>query len=321
MIHDMLENLPARLSDTPIDLFICSASFEDRCRSVVDNLGELAPNRALVAMNVRLGAKVSKHCDHLASRLGKSVSVVMLDSDNPISSADSISRSVEEPLASGAKRIVIDVTTFTRESLLILLRFLRYKCKGDQTVEFLYAHAKEYSIGDPVEDKWLSKGIREIRSILGYSGDLLPSKRNHLIILVGFEDERAINLINQFEPAKISLGVGDPLEVGTLPHQHVNVHMCSRLKGMIEEVEEFTFKAYDAEATWSTLREEAVKGGDLNTIIAPMNTKISTIGAAMFAMENEAVQLCYAQPNLYNYDRYSIPDNDFYLFSIDGFPR
>jgi hypothetical protein len=321
VIHDNLSNLRTQLGERPIDLFICSASFEDRCKSVVDNLGGLVPRRALVAMNVRLGAKVSKHCDYLAERLGSAVGVVMLDSDCPIASADSISKKVGDSLATNGQRIVIDTTTFTRESLLILLRFLRYECRQAQTVEFLYAHAKEYSIGDAAADKWLSKGIREVRSILGYSGDLLPSMRNHLIILVGFEDERAINLINQFEPAKISLGVGDRTEAGTLPHQDVNLNRCARLKGMVEDVDEFTFKAYDAMSTWISLRTEAAKGIGLNTIIAPMNTKISTIGAAMYAMENEAAQLCYAQPNLYNYERYSTPDDDFYLFSVDGFPR
>ena len=74
----------------------------------------------------------------------------------------------------GAHRFVIDATTFTRESLLILVRFLKQSLKTSDSVQFLYAPAKEYSIGTQYEDKWLSRGIREVRSVLGYPGDFLP---------------------------------------------------------------------------------------------------------------------------------------------------
>lgn len=321
MIHESLDRLAECLGQTPIDLFICSASFESRCRSIVDHFSGVMPIKSLVAASVRSGDGVDGNCRYLKDVLGAGAELVEVDNDSPIFSADSIVRSVGRCLRSQPKRIVIDTTTFTRESLLILLRFLRYMANGNETVEFLYAHAREYSVGDPPEDKWLSKGIREVRSVLGYSGDLLPSRRNHLVILVGFEDERALNLINQFEPARISLGVGDRSEPGTGPHQEINISKCAKLKGILENITEFTFKAYDAKATWQRLREQALDGDDFNVVIAPMNTKISTIGAAMFAMEHEAIQLCYAQPNLYNYDRYSVPDEDFYLFTVDGFPK
>ena len=42
-----------------------------------------------------------------------------------------------------------------------------------------------------LEAKWLSRGIGEVRSILGYSGTLKPSRSNLLIVIVGYEYERA----------------------------------------------------------------------------------------------------------------------------------
>ena len=215
---------------------------------------------------------------------------------------------------------MIDTTTFTREALLILVCFLKQSLKASDSVQFLYTHAKEYSIGDEYEDKWLSKGIREVRSVLGYPGDFLPSRRNHLIILVGFEDERAISLIRECEPALISLGLGDSTEAGTDVHQSTNEHRFARLKSYLDLTYDFIFKGYDAEGTYKILDDRVRAATELNTIIAPMNTKISTLAAASLALENKSIQICYAQASIYNYSRYSLPDDNFYLFRLAGLP-
>ena len=205
--------------------------------------------------------------------------------------------------------------------MLILIRFLKQSLKPSDSVYFLYAHAKEYSVGDQHEYKWLSKGIHEVRSVLGYPGNLLPSRRNHLIILVGFEDERALSLIRECEPGRISLGLGDSPETGFDSHKNTNEYRLDRLKYFLaESTSDFIFKAYDAEATRRILLEQVHSTPDMNTIIAPMNTKISALAAATVALENKAIQICYAQANIYNFDRYSLPDKDFYLFRLAGFP-
>jgi hypothetical protein len=219
------------------------------------------------------------------------------------------------------QRFLVDITTFTRESLLMLVRCLKWAAKKSDTIEFIYAHAKEYSVGDPQKDKWLSKGIREVRSVLGFPGDLLPSRRSHLIILVGFESERALSLIRECEPAAISLGLADESEIGTQPHQGTNVYTIQRLKSILGNVDEFTFKAYDPEETRAVLQSQVRKMQAHNTIIAPMNTKISTLGAALLGLDDPSIQLCYAQANIYNYKKYSIPGDDYYLVKLVGFPQ
>lgn len=321
MFYGKLSQLSLQLGEDPIDVFVCSSSFEERCKSIVDHLESTEIRQAIVAYNENFGDLVAKNLEYLHNRLGTNqCQPLALDTNNPIKTGDRIAESIESCLLPTPQRFVIDTTTFTRESLLILIRCLKQYLKDSDCVRFLYAHAKEYSIGDPFEDKWLSKGIREVRSVLGYPGDLLPSRQSHLIILVGFEDERALSLIRECEPSRISLGVGDEAEMGTLPHQKTNVHRFDRLKSFLGSVEQFTFKGYDADATKEVLKQQIAAAPDFNTIIAPMNTKISTLGAAALALEDESIQLCYAQANIYNYARYSIPDDDFYLFTLLGIP-
>lgn len=321
MYNGKLSDLCSHIGDQPIDLFLCSASFEERCRSITDHLDSSYIRRSWIAFNENFGEVVAENVTHLHTRLGDASTEIVLNTNDPILSADNISQSLERAFKEVPQRVVIDITSFTRESLLILVKFLCQNLKSTDTLEFLYAYAGDYSVGDPPEEKWLSKGIREVRSILGYPGDMLPSRRNHLIVLVGFEDERALNLIRECEPSKISLGVGDEAERGTAPHQETNIHRLGQLKSVFGMAETFTFKGYDAEATKTKIREQIAKAPELNTIIAPMNTKISTLGAAALALEDEKIQLCYAQANIYNYARYSVPGDTFYHFSLRGFPK
>ena len=80
---------------------------------------------------------------------------------------------------------------------LFLLEFFK-EYLGDIYVS--YIGAKEYSVNEKNEDdKWLSKGIKEIRTVIGYPGFSDPTKDNHLLILFGFESDRTKRLINEFE--------------------------------------------------------------------------------------------------------------------------
>jgi len=318
MTHDLLKHLKANVCKEPIDLFLASLSFEKRCTSVVDALDNCQPNKSVVVFNEKLGNSVKQELPYFKEKLGVGCDFALIDGDNPLLTADSILEAVSKSLPNHPARIVIDTTTFTRESLLILLRFLYEVRNRISRIEFLYAHAKEYSIGDKNEEKWLSKGIREVRSVLGFPGDLLPSCDNHLVVLLGFEDERALNLVRGFEPSVISLGVGDRGEFGTEPHQDVNDDRCEKLKSVLTSVNLFTFNAYDAFKAKSIIRQQIAKFPGLNAVIAPMNTKISTIGAGLVAIADTSIQICYAQPNIYNYERYSLPDNDYYSFAIDN---
>ena len=53
-----------------------------------------------------------------------------------------------------------------------------------------------------------------------------------------------------------------------------------------------------------------------NALIAPMNTKISTVGAALLAMEDDTIQLCYATAHQYNEKGYSTPGQECYYFNV-----
>ena len=318
MLQRELKDIDQSLSGAPVDLFVCCASFEERSVSIASNMLSTRIRKAVIFVN-RDYFEVARHnlerLKGIFSEVGRSYK---LDTSDPVFTADQMVKALSGVLGKGGtRRIVVDITSFTRESMLMLLRYLYSHKSAENSVEFVYANASEYSVGDSVERKWLSRGHREVRSVLGYSGVLIPSKQTHLIVLVGFEDERALTLVQVCEPAKITLGIADEAEWATVPHQDTNLHRLTSLKNMVGEVEDFTFSGYDALKTKETVQSIVKRNKQYNTMIAPMNTKISTIGVGMAALEDDTVQVCYSQANIYNVEGYSTPGEYFFHLSMD----
>ncbi len=292
----------------PYDVFICSASYEQRCRSIPDALvSHPHIGKSLVCFNQKSSATVANNARYLLDQLGTNAQKVPLDKANPLATADNLQRALSH--AGGDDRdltYLVDITTFTHEALLILLRLLQARAARG-TVVLAYAPAAEYSVGLPPEEKWLSKGITDIRSVLGYPGDSRPSRKSHLIVLVGFESERAERLLDEYQPHVISLGFGQYGTATSAQHQQVNRLAFGQLASKVTKYSEFEFSCVDVLAAEDAIAYQVAKFPDCNVVIAPMNTKLSTVGVAGAAFRNEEIQICYASASQYNVEAYSRP--------------
>jgi hypothetical protein len=221
----------------------------------------------------------------------------------------------------GTGTVLLDITTFTHEHLLILMALIRshgLSCK----IQIGYIGAAEYSTNTDEESVWLSRGVQQVRSILGYPGGMAPSKRLHLIILVGFEVERARALIEIMEPSRLSLGIGAAEKSISARHYIRNERFSNRLKEFLgtqaqiqTEVDTFTFSCVDADEVRGAILMQAAKYTEFNTVICPMNTKISTIGVGLAALQDPRLQVVYAVVAEYNEAGYSTPGEEVRIFS------
>ena len=313
------ENLEKDISGQ-IDLFICSASFEQRCLSISKHLRLDLVKHTVIFRNRRFAEHVRENLDMLRTQFDKKHSLADVDSNEPVATTNSIVKVIHDRKRE-LRRIVIDITTFTHETLLILFRVCDDVLERGTVVDFLYSPAGEYSIGDGPGEKWLSKGIREVRSVMGFPGSFTPSQDMHLVILAGFEDYRAMKLIEELEPTLVSIGYGDRFEVGTGPHQATNEERVSRIRSVYGSVKHFIFSCYDALITEMVIKNIVDQHREYNTVLAPMNTKISTLGAGRAARTDETIQICYVQADTYNYKNYSIPGMGYYHYKFDDYPR
>lgn len=299
------------------DLLICSASYEKRCLSIPLSLGSTGPKSILVLKNASVPGVGSLHAQKILQHFKNRAEVVETKKGAAVRTADVLSVAIESKIQNGATNICVDVTTMTHETLLIIFRLLNLLLKGKaHTITYLYNPAAEYDPGTAQNEKWLSKGIDYVSSVLGYSGNLLPSKRNHLIVLVGFEVNRASGLIDVFEPASMSFGYGDESSFGD-EHRKVNEQKHGRLSVKYSAADHFEFSPSNAYLVRNKILEQAQTFSNKNLIVAPMNTKISTLGCALAAMANPDIQLCYASAAIYNVGNYSKPSNDCIIFQCN----
>lgn len=236
--------------------------------------------------------------------------------DSPINTM-SLLDSLNEEINNINYDLLVDITSMSRELLLSLLAYLHKNCLVSRTT-FLNNCAENYG-------EWLSKGVLEIRSILGYSGILYPSRKLHLVILSGFEEERVMSIIEQFEPTKITIGYGHGNPKINEELEGTNIGNFSLIKKNIldklgyndSNVSEFNFSSTDPASVKQTL-EELLKSNfeNYNTIVSPLNTKISTLGVGLYALEHEEVQICYAEAEIYNYSQYATASDIVQAFSI-----
>ncbi|MFN7970783.1 MAG: hypothetical protein U0166_00275 [Acidobacteriota bacterium] len=298
-----------------IDVFVCCASYEERCLSIATNLDPGRVGAVLMAHNRQtLGQHGVRLRDMFATRLR----LLATSTREPIQTADALRDGLDAAAPRDDAVFLVDITTFTHEQLLILLALLKEKQRGSRLI-LVYSGASEYMVGDEKEQRWLSHGIRDIRSVLGYPGVLHPSADIHLIVLVGFELQRAQRLVEAYEPATISLGYALPQDSLSHSLSETNQKFHRELAGLLGNVHSFTFSCRDSVATRESIAGQIKKFPGQSVVLAPLNTKVSTVGAALAAMDNPDIQLCYAEAKRYNEEGYSRPGAHFYFVDAPGF--
>jgi hypothetical protein len=314
-INDIRKNL-----ENKFDIFICSSSFEERCFSIPKEVSKIAIPDSLIFYIDDLENKINQNAEKLETIFSGTAKQVAIKINDPVQTLKSMSQALNKVMSSDKpQNILIDITTFTHEGLLMLFKLLQLRvASGSKIKLFLcYSAAKEYSHNERnLKEKWLSKGVKSVRSILGYPGLFDPSKKNHLVVLFGFESERTRRLIDIFEYDLVSLAFGGKDVSITDDHQKLNEMRHEQLFSLYPNAKKFEISLIDANQTKSQLIGYLKPFSGYNTVIVPMNNKISTIGAGLSAIENPTIQLCYLLANVYNFEGYSLPGEDCYLLEI-----
>lgn len=308
--------LPDRL-----DALVCSASFEARCLTVPGAIrrDDYVKGPVLIASNAGHVPAIEKNEAALFKMFPEGIRC-HLDPNDPLETADLLMGLLGKlPVAGSCGRVIgFDVTTFTRESLLMLLSCFYHTLMPQDVLIGFYNRARGYE-GERERDQWLSRGVREIRSVIGFPGDLKPTRRRHLVVLAGFEDDRAMHLAAELEPSVLSLGTPDPEKGHAAEHdEKMQIRKKRWLSHQGAEVTEFSFDGYSIEKCIESIRLAVGEEMSMNTILAPMNTKVSTLAAGIYALGNPSVQITYAQADVYNHARYSRPAEEVYVFDLSS---
>ncbi len=316
----LLSELPGVL-EKKHSAFLCCASFEERSFSVASSIKNLPLEKVVVYATEDCHPRIIDVASDIRKHFDDQASIVITRMRDPLFTANAMAKSVRHIKNHGVQDILIDITTFTHEMLLILLKLLSDYRDHFSRVTCVYTSAQDYSLGDPKERKWLSKGCREVRSVFGFPGQLLPGRPTCLIVLVGFEHERAMQMIVEMDPQHLLLGRGIPSDEHLTHESHgaPMVYFHKLLKDMVSSrgsVESFEFSCNEPYQTTQFLLNQIQRTNSYNHIVVPLNTKISTVAIAQAALKNAKLQVCYAEPETYNFAAYSKPDNKVTIFEF-----
>jgi len=300
--------------------------FDQRCLEVLKNFPRERTVNIIGISNIG-SAKFSQNNISAFRELAGPNSVVLgEDAKNIIEIADEVSMCINNILkVRSPKSLLVDITAMSHELLTVVLGILNSKDILNK-ITLLYVGASQYSFNTKDNEIWLSRGVKDIRSVLGFPGTMLPSRKLHLILLAGFEVERAAEVILRYEPTSLSIGKGARTQSISEKHHQDNKLFFDRLNEFLaqqsfynEKINHFEFSCVDPVRTKNDLLKhinELPGSQERNIVICPLNTKISTVGAALVAIERPDIQLCYAEPMEYNADGYVKPDEQVSIIDL-----
>lgn len=218
--------------------------------------------------------------------------------DTPFRVSDlaQIRRAMEAP------RILLDATSLDVVEILILSRVFLQCAVDRRTLAFIYAEPDRYvpstdAIGMELAFRF-SDRFRGLRPVPGYAGELRDDEQGRLVACLGFEADR-LDRILQDDDGNFIKHI--TLICGVPPYRTAwEVHALLAHERIISQHRscELEFAgANNPKATYERLKAAAAAvDRNQRLIIAPLGSKPSAIGVALFACCRENIRLKYDFP-------------------------
>ncbi|MCY4345518.1 MAG: hypothetical protein OXC17_01825 [Aestuariivita sp.] len=206
-----------------------------------------------------------------------------------------------------ARHLDIDITCMPRELLGMLLFAFSTDPNHFESIWIKYVKAPEGGYATvnsnlPEDQRWLSKRISSIRSIIGYPGEFLSERPCHLIVFAGHEYERIVQIVEYMEPRRLTVS-GEMSESSIFQTAgEVSSRIAKEIQSKIQvpEIGDIEFSSSSIEGVYDSLQNADLFCEKENVALAAMNTKLSFVGAALFALANRKLRMMYAVPSHYN---------------------
>lgn len=295
----------------PDDLFICSVSFksEKRCLNASSMLSKSYYKTRESLLIRYTGEFEEKYQNELCKNIlpfftkKEKIEVMDLDRNDIISFWYNIEewfKGKETP-----NLITIDVSTFTKSFLLILLKFLRQKFPQAK-VRILYTVARYPTIPKNVHLSW---GIKDV-IILPYFGSFKNAKNGNifLFLFLGYEAERAYSIWRSIEPTYTVAIVGEPPTYpgAEVPARALNKFILKHPQTLVKAVSALNpMESKEIISEWYKKRDYK----DFLFFISPLGTKMQVVGIYLFFEEHEPLtraKIIYALPAQINESKYSL---------------
>ena len=291
-------------------LFVACASYEDRSLATIQNLSDdyrVAHATVFLSKEYEKKGKTPEHFKLIKERIQAACN------DEPNVIRFGIAHTIQSMFefqclcqrwesSAQIQSITVDVSTFPREEMLLLLRVVD-NLPNHPAIRLFYAEPQKY--GTEEKEGWLTRGVKSVHSVPGLGGIQEPGKRKLLVIFLGHESERAAITWKRHQPSETIVIVPDP-------------SYRSDLNGITEATHQLSFIRF-----WNASQSCRVPArGIMETeqavldiwkkyhdsyylVVAPLGTKLQTLGIYRAARIKPDIQITYAAPVIYNFESYS----------------
>ncbi|MDH7971281.1 hypothetical protein QH494_03735 [Sphingomonas sp. AR_OL41] len=308
-------DLISELGGSQTTLISC-LSFEERSFAVVEALAGNGLREWLCLVNEDIETDISAVRDRataLADREGVTLEFLHASKRDPLRLADTMIAIAARPSVADGCRWVADITTMTHEMVLILVAAADEIISDWANIKLVYNVAKAYSGDDEPTDKWVSRGIHEVRSVIGYPGGWSPGEQTTVVALPGFDPERMRRIVEEIEPDQLIVGIACPVGAHHSWSEDKNRQIAQQLLSTHKGAA-FEYPALDPIGAVQALLD-ATRAIRNNVLLVPLNSKISTAAIGALARQKPEWQVCYAPALVYNLS-YATASNCFLACSL-----
>lgn len=190
----------------------------------------------------------------------------------------------------GDLKIVLDISTFNRQNLLVMLQLLRRILKIKE-IEIVYTVPEQ-------TNQEISKGAAGFGNVPLFGGAFSIEKKKLLLLLAGYEIDRPLLLWHELQPSKVILSEGvEPTDASFYGANRKAVQDLSKLT----QAEVIQISANDptkAKVQLASIFRRESK--NYNIFVSPLNTKLQAVGLYLAWEENPAVQIVIAFPDRFS---------------------
>ena len=284
----------------PDDLFICCASFEDRCVSSTLRMGTDFRLRFAVVFVIEeplYRKQIESNLLALRTRLSRKASegvyVISCQRENPLDGLAQLKSIWEKckPKDSDEPFITLDISGFTKIYLMELLHYL--------VIELNLGIPRVIHTVQTYAPTKLTRGVEQIATIPNFFGNPTLEKQTALVLFLGFEPERALAVWKHYNPGKTIALVTSPPRYGNPDYlkyaRDNNAYLLSQPSVEMREVP--ADSPYAVKSILEGIYEDT--RGSSNMVIGPFGTKPQTVGVFMFCLEHPKAQVAYSFPSNY----------------------
>ncbi|MEE8582488.1 MAG: hypothetical protein V3S61_01280 [Dehalococcoidales bacterium] len=280
----------------PDDLFICCASFEDRCLAAASKMGTNFRVRFSVIFVIEetrhqplIETNLYKLQTFLSRRTAEGVFVIKCQRDDPVDSVNQLKniwtrcrpKDTDEPY------ITVDISGFTKVYLLGLLHFL--------VAELNLGIPRILHTTQTYAPTRLTQGVTQISTVANFFGGISMEKETVLVLFLGFEPERALSVWKHFNPVRTIALITTPRQGNPDYLRYAEKNNAFLLSQPTVEVRHAPAdNPYAVRNVLEAIHDETK--GTYNMAIGPFGTKPQTVGIFLFWLEHPKVQVVYSYP-------------------------